>query len=210
VVEGALAVLDAEGVDGLTTRRLGAALGVQGTALYRHFPTKGALLDAVAERLLEGVGDPLPEGSWRDQLSLLAERLRAALLAHRDGARLVAGTYVGGPNTMAAAQAAVEVMCSAGLPPDRAGRLSFALFYYVLGHVIEEQALPQLPDGIDWRSRLEPNSPVVSSRFAKALDSLAIDDPAERFTYGLTVFLDGIAGQLPNEAATRRPSGRPR
>src|SRR5437016_5684932 len=119
----------------------------------RH-PTKDALLDAVAERLLEGVGDPLPDVPWRDQLRILAGRLRTALLAHRDGARVVAGTYVGGANTLTAGQAAVEVLCEAGLSPDQAGRLTFALFYYVLGHVIEEQALDQLPDGI--ASQLPP------------------------------------------------------
>jgi hypothetical protein len=145
---------------------------------------------------LAGVGDPLPDLPWRDQLRILAGRLRAALLAHRDGARVVAGTYGGGTNTLTAGEAAVEVLCGAGLAPDQAGSLTFALFYYILGHVIEEQALAQMSDCIDWRGGLERSGVEASPRFAAALDSLTADDATNRFTYGLEVFLDGIAGQV--------------
>ena len=48
VVDGAVELLDAEGLDGLTTRKLGASLNVDGSALYRHFPNKEALLEAIA------------------------------------------------------------------------------------------------------------------------------------------------------------------
>jgi AcrR family transcriptional regulator len=81
VVDGAVELLDAEGLDGLTTRKLGASLNVDGSALYRHFPNKEALLDAIADRLVEGIDRSLPEGSWDEQLAILAGRLREALLA---------------------------------------------------------------------------------------------------------------------------------
>jgi AcrR family transcriptional regulator len=197
VVDGALNFLDAEGLDGLTMRKLGAALNVRAGALYRHFPNKEALLDAVADKLLEGVGDPLPDVPWRDQVYILADRLRTALLAHRDGARVVAGTYAPGANTVTATDTAVNVLCGAGLAPAQAGWLTFALFYYVLGHTIEEQAQAQLPPGDDWRSRNARLETDVSPQYAEALDSLTITHPARRFTYGLSAFIEGAASQLP-------------
>src|SRR5262249_37040276 len=96
VIGEALRFLDSGGLDELTMRKLGAALNVQGGALYRHFPNKEALLDAMADKIVEGVGDPLPDVPWPEQIQILGNRLRAALLRYRDGARVVAGTFAPG------------------------------------------------------------------------------------------------------------------
>jgi TetR/AcrR family transcriptional regulator, tetracycline repressor protein len=200
VVEGALVLLDAEGLDGLTMRKLGAALGVQAGALYRHFPSKEALLDAMAERLFDGVAGALPEGSWDEQLTALADRLREALLAHRDGARLVAGTFVSAPNTNAAGAVAVNQLVAAGLPAPQAGWLTFACMYFVLGHTIEEQAQRQLAASDDWPARVA-RTPPADPVWAEALRAVVTSDPEDRFRYGLRLLLDGIRQQLPDARA---------
>lgn len=192
VVEEALRFLDSEGLDQLTMRKLGAALNVQGGALYRHFPNKEALLDAVADKIVEGVGDPLPDAPWPEQIRILANRLHGMLTRHRDGARVVAGTFAPGVNTIIGTDTAVRVLCGAGLPPAQAGWASFALFYYVLGHAIEEQAQLRLPPDHDWRSRNERISINVSPQYAAALDALTRTDPVERFEYGLNIFIEGL------------------
>jgi TetR/AcrR family transcriptional regulator, tetracycline repressor protein len=197
VVEGALELLDVEGLDGLTMRKLSAALNVQGGALYRHFPSKEALLDAMAERLLAGVGAPLPPGRpWPDQCRELAGRLHAALLARRDGARVVAGTFVPSPNTAAAGDQAIQVLCAAGFPPETAGWLTFAVFYYVLGHTIEEQGQSRLGPGDDWSARLAASGTGLADPAASAMRATAAADPGARFRFGLEVFLAGAARQL--------------
>ncbi len=205
VVDGALALLDTEGLDGLTMRKLGGALNVQAGALYRHFPSKEALLDAMAEKLLEGVADPLPEGPWAEQLTVLAQRFRAALLAHRDGARVVAGTFVNEPNTNAAGSVAVDVLCAAGIPVHKAGWIAFAAMYYVLGHTIEEQAQRELArQGHDWQTRVARTTQ-YDSLYTQALSSVIAADPSERFAYGLQLLIDGIRQQLP-KTKTAKPS----
>ena len=197
VVAGALELLDAEGLDGLTMRKLGAALNVQGGALYRHFPSKEALLDAMAEQLVAGVGAPLPpELPWSEQCRELAERMRAALLSRRDGARVVAGTYVSAPNTMTAGARAIEALCGAGFPPDQAGWITFACFYYVLGHTIEEQGQLRLGSSDDWTARLAAVDPAPAEPVGAAMRALVTADPAERFRFGLNVFLAGVVRQL--------------
>ncbi|MEK8169181.1 TetR family transcriptional regulator [Streptomyces sp. M19] len=118
VLSGALALLDEGGLEGLTMRRLAARLDVQAGALYWHFTNKQALLDAMADKLIEGVGENLPPGPWDEQAAALAHRLRAALLAHRDGARVLAGTFVTESHTLTAGHAAMDILTWPDSPPS--------------------------------------------------------------------------------------------
>jgi AcrR family transcriptional regulator len=210
VVDGAVELLDAEGLDGLTTRKLGASLNVDGSALYRHFPNKEALLDAIADRLVEGIDRSLPEGPWDEQLAVLARRLREALLTHRDGARVVAGTYVTGPNTLLVGNVIFEILQRAGFPPERAGWIVFALGYYVLGHTIEEQAQAGLAASRAWKAKLaEMTDRTDNPYIATAVTATFNADPAERFSYGLHAFLDGISRELDQPAPPNGSTGKP-
>ncbi|MFJ6612655.1 TetR/AcrR family transcriptional regulator C-terminal domain-containing protein [Streptomyces sp. NPDC091289] len=201
VVEGALDFLDTEGLDGLTMRKLGAALNVHGGALYRHFPNKAALLEAMANKLTEGVGAPLPEAPWRDQIYVLGQRFRTAMLAHRDGARLVSGTHATGANSITAGSLVVDVLCGAGLAPAQAGSLAFSLYYYVLGHTIDEQNQALAPDE-GWQSGENQLASALPPQYAEAFHSLMNTDPAERFAYGLNTFIEGVASRIPSAPAT--------
>ncbi|WP_432843271.1 TetR/AcrR family transcriptional regulator C-terminal domain-containing protein [Dactylosporangium sp. CA-092794] len=208
VVDGAVALLDAEGLDGLTTRKLGASLNIDGSALYRHFPNKEALLDAIADRLVEGVDDALPEAPWDEQLAVLAGRLRETLLRHRDGARVVAGTYVTGPNTLLVKKIIFEVLQRAGFRPERAGWIAFALAHYVLGHTIDEQAQAELAASKAWKAKLTDMVDQTEDAYVAAAVAATFDaDPAERFSYGLRAFLHGIRREL-DEPATPGAAGR--
>jgi TetR/AcrR family tetracycline transcriptional repressor len=191
VVDVAIELLDADGLDALTMRKLAAALGVQAGALYWHFPSKQALLDAMADRFLEGLVAALPPGSWDERLSVLAGRLRQSLLSHRDGARVMAGTYVAEPNTILAGNTAIEILQAAGLPPDQAGWTTVAAMHYVLGHTIEEQAQIELVERGAWEPKL-----VVDGVENKLAATAFAADPAQRFDYGLQLLIDGVRRQL--------------
>jgi AcrR family transcriptional regulator len=214
VIEGALNLLDEEGLEALTLRRLGVRLGVRASALYRHVPSKEALLDAMAETVLEGVGDDLEGADWAEQFHCLARRLRRALLNHRDGARLVASTFVAGKNTLGAGEAAFSLLSAAGLPEKEAGWLTFAAFYYVLGHTIEEQAQAGLPSDDDWHARLARSDAPLSEEFVSALTAVLGSEPGERFDYGIQILVDGVRSRLssspgPGSSPTPRRTARP-
>jgi TetR/AcrR family tetracycline transcriptional repressor len=191
VVDTAIALLDAGGLDALTMRKLATQLGVQAGALYWHFASKRALLDAMADRFVEGVSDDLPAGTWEEQVATAAWRLRQALLSHRDGARVMAGTFVAEPNTVLAGNAVIEILQGAGLPPDQAGWAAFAAFHFVLGHTLEEQAQAELAESGDWEPAL-----AVGGIENKLAATAFTAEPGERFGYGLRIFLDGIRQQL--------------
>ncbi len=92
VIRAALDLLNEVGVDGLTTRKLAERLGVQQPALYWHFRNKRALLDALAEAMLaenHTHSVPRADDDWRSFLIGNARSFRQALLAYRDGARIM-------------------------------------------------------------------------------------------------------------------------
>ena len=143
IVEEAVALLDAEGLDGVTTRKLAARLGVQSPTLYWHLPNKAALVTALAEAILEQefpeLTPPAPEERWQDWLGTLAERLRRALLAHPDGARVLSAAQLS--RKMAAfSELAMSSLVDRGVPLRRARVIVLTVERFTVGHVLEEQA----------------------------------------------------------------------
>jgi TetR/AcrR family tetracycline transcriptional repressor len=144
IVRTALELLDRAGLEGLTMRKLADALGVQAPALYWHFPNKQALLDDMAEALLNNVPAQLVDrGDAAETLESLAIALRQALLSRRNGARVYAGTFIARPNAMLVGEVASAALLRAGLDGQSAFRGLTSLLYFVLGFVIEEQALAE-------------------------------------------------------------------
>ncbi|MFF5292111.1 TetR/AcrR family transcriptional regulator C-terminal domain-containing protein [Paractinoplanes globisporus] len=125
VLRVARETIDAEGLDALQPN--------QGDRL---FPTRPALLAAIADDLLAGVADAPPAGPWDQRLITFAHRLRRSLLSLRDGARLVTETAALEPP----AQTGAEILREAGLPSDTATWTIQALINYVIGHALEEKS----------------------------------------------------------------------
>ncbi|BCJ77013.1 putative transcriptional regulator, TetR family (tetracyclin resistance) [Catellatospora sp. IY07-71] len=152
IVTEAVALLDAEGLDGVTTRRLAARLGVQSPTLYWHLPNKAALLTAIADAILDQeFGDmtpPQPDQPWQDWLSGLAERLRRALLAHKDGARVVSASQLS-RNMAAVSELAMSTLVARGIPLRQARVIVLTVERFTVGHVLEEQAPRPDPDALE-------------------------------------------------------------
>jgi AcrR family transcriptional regulator len=83
-------IVSAEGLATLTMRRIGTELGVDPTAVYRHFRNKKALLDALAERLFLTKPELDPEAPWQDRLRALAWHSLGRYRAHPDLGMLLA------------------------------------------------------------------------------------------------------------------------
>jgi len=97
IVQAAITLLDEVGIDGLSTRRLAASLGIQGPSLYWHFKNKRELLDHMAERMLHSAlpAPPVaitPAFDRRAWLEAGARGIRKVALSRRDGALVLAGS----------------------------------------------------------------------------------------------------------------------
>jgi TetR/AcrR family tetracycline transcriptional repressor len=147
IVAEAVALLDADGLDGMTLRKLAQRLGVQAPTLYWHLPNKAALVTAIAEEILEQqfpethLVPPAPEQRWQDWLAGLAQRLRHAMLAHPDGARVVSASHLS-LKMAAISELAMSTLVARGLPLHQARLLVLTVEHFTIGHVLAEQAPP--------------------------------------------------------------------
>jgi TetR/AcrR family tetracycline transcriptional repressor len=199
ITQAALDLLDETGIEGLTMRKLADALGVQAPALYWHFPNKPALLDEMAEALLAGVADRAsPSDDFGEVLRRCATELRRALLSRRDGARVFAGTFVVRPNVLRMAEKVVAALMRAGFETQTAMRAMFSLLYFVLGFVIEEQALTEQLRAGGSEQKLDSALAAVSDMdfpsLRLALPELQDLDQDARFSFGVDVIIQGLRG----------------
>ncbi|MFJ8334781.1 TetR/AcrR family transcriptional regulator [Streptomyces sp. NPDC094437] len=201
-VRTALGLLDESGLDALTMRRLADAMGVQAGALYRYFATKQDLLAAMSERMAEGLAGVPGGGDWSDETACLARALRSALLAHRDGARVFAGTHSTGPNTLGFADRLVGVLRAAGFGDDEAARALYAVANFTVGHTLEEQAVLR-PEGAGLAALGSLRDVVAQGADAgeyphliASLPVLASTDLTAHFEFGLRLLLDGLRALL--------------
>jgi TetR/AcrR family transcriptional regulator, tetracycline repressor protein len=201
VLAGAFNLLDAEGLDALTMRKLAASLHVQAGALYWHFGGKLALLEAMTERLLADVAVPATVDGrpWDEQVAELCMQLRRALLAHRDGAQLILGVdcAFGGANTARIQRTSTELITSAGFHREQASLLAYALRHYVVGQTMQEQ----IHAGSAARGELGGSRGASACGGEDEAYRLArpygpVSDPDKEFAYALGVFLDGIRSRL--------------
>ncbi|MFD1911151.1 TetR/AcrR family transcriptional regulator C-terminal domain-containing protein [Halodurantibacterium flavum] len=199
IVVKALDLLDEVGLEGLSMRRLADALEVQAPAIYWHFPGKPALIDAMAEVLVQGVADKIDtRGGYAETLRSSAYEMRRALLGRRDGARVFAGTFVARPNVLDMGEIVVGALRKAGFEAAPAARAVFTLMYYVMGFVIEEQALLEqtrraggthpLAGPLEELDALTERYPNIR---ASIPEMLATDQDA-RFAFGVELLLSGI------------------
>ena len=200
VLAGALKILGEYGLADLTMRRLATSLGVQPGALYWHFPNKQTLLGAMVDTILDGICvASAQEQEWDAAYDELAHRLRAALLAHRDGAELVSAAFASRLTTSTIREAFVGAGLRAGLSGPHAELASHALLYYVLGHTVDEQSRAQMEEaGALTRGPVSPAAEAAGpSADAEHSDADLLDgDPSTRFDFGLDLFIDGIRARL--------------
>ncbi|QUQ66956.1 TetR/AcrR family transcriptional regulator C-terminal domain-containing protein [Kutzneria sp. CA-103260] len=197
VLAAALDLLDEAGLDQLSMRRLATALGVQNGATYWHFRSKQALLEAMADELLAGVAD-VTELPWEARVTELATRLRRALLARRDGARVFSGVFFPLPNALAYGNALIGALLEAGLSPKDAAWTADTVTYHVVAHTIEEQLAAEGPD------RLEAAvDPVRHPHLHAALAHVPSPHPEQHFHHGLRLIVAGIRAEVAATAPDR-------
>jgi len=114
----ALRIVDSDGLDALSMRRLGSELHVDPMAAYRHIPNKGLLLDEVVEAVMSEIDIEAVDASlsWQDQLRALAFSYLAALMAHPHAAPLIAERSLRTAGSLRVVERALRIMTVAGAP----------------------------------------------------------------------------------------------
>jgi TetR/AcrR family tetracycline transcriptional repressor len=138
VLAAARAIVDEDGVEGLSMRALATQLGVAPNALYSHFDDKQALLDAVLDDLLGSIADPPADADWRDALVEVLTASRHLVAAHPSLIPLFIARPGVGPNALRLGAAMQTHLARAGVTGAAAGEATAILLIYTLGFAAHE------------------------------------------------------------------------
>lgn len=155
IVDAAVRYVDQDCLESLSMRRLGAELGVEAMSLYRYFPSKAALLDAVVCRMLSGVALPAEPGdapvaaapiaepaAWEDAVREYASSFRAVCAAHPRLLPLLATLGPTNPTLRRMESRMVDLWREAGFDPATAANAQVALQGYLTGSCLQGAGTP--------------------------------------------------------------------
>ena len=134
-------MIDKQGLETFSSRKLGARLGVEGMALYKHYPSMDALLDAVAELLILEVQVPAPQpGGWQARVRQFARDYRQLAYRHPKSYSLLATRRFTRPRSLKVLDAIMAALLEEGFEPQMAVELFRALNHYCNGACLDELA----------------------------------------------------------------------
>lgn len=138
IADAALALLDAEGMEAVSFRRVAGELGVSHMTLYSYLDSKEALLDAMVGRALEVPELAKPRGPWDTSLREVLVEIHAALVARPGIAELILTQSLDGPWVRAIRDRLLGLLKPAGFSRPRTVDAISVLMNYVLGTAIVE------------------------------------------------------------------------
>jgi AcrR family transcriptional regulator len=191
VLEEAVRLVDREGLEALTMRRLGAELGVEAMSLYNHVPNKSALLDGMVEVLLGELEIPPKDQGWEERIR---EGYRAFRRLAREHPYVFPLLVTRPPDTMDGVWLVEEFLRTlqeAGFGKERALHAFRVLSSYTFGYAMAEiRGFALEPDG----SRLGAHrlSPDEFPRLSELKPQLEEVDHDVEFEFGLDLILNGL------------------
>lgn len=215
IVMAAVGLLEEQGLDGVTFRRIAAELGVAGPTLYWHVESKRELLDLVAEELLRRhsatlMDRPAPGQPWWEWLEQRSREIFDALVETRDAPAVLAGNRPS-PESLPRLEAVLDTLVRAGIPPTDAQQALFAIGSYVIGSASEWQAeqaraAANPPGDANLAVALREGSfPTLSA----AVQGLVEQPPHATFEFGLRLLVDGLRARYAADAEQPGLSERP-
>ncbi|MDQ2815473.1 MAG: TetR/AcrR family transcriptional regulator [Actinomycetota bacterium] len=222
IVGAAIAVADAEGPDAISMRRIARELGAGVMSLYWYVESKEELLDLMLDSVEGEIEVPEPSGDWRADLRTFAYRIRAGMSRHRWALEFIGSRPPSGPNDVRNLERMLGLLEGLDLQARVTMDVMATVATYVMGAVIREA---QEVRGERDRELAEVNLTAEEKhaqherfhqwfeasgrypRITRLMESgVDPDDPQtrdERFEFGLSCVLDGIAAQ---RSARRGPT----
>ncbi|MFJ6775778.1 TetR/AcrR family transcriptional regulator [Kitasatospora sp. NPDC091257] len=211
IVAEAFALLDSDGIDALSMRKLAARLNAGATSLYTHVANKEELLALVVDQVFGTLPQPEAEGSedpkvWRTKVMETAESMRATIIRYPWMVSVIGdvGMIYLGPNWMRLSEALLTVLETAGFEIGEANDAMSAVMGYTIGTACVEAAwVSSLArsghDEQEWMNRLLPAVTEATKEFPRLHRLYTTEVPDEiaagrdsSFARGVNVILDGI------------------
>jgi AcrR family transcriptional regulator len=212
IVAEAIKLLDADGLEALTMRKLGAALGAVATAVYWHVANKDELLELVVDEVYGEIDVPtaVDPKQWRAAAESAARSVRAMIVRHPWVAPTLAdvGMNYLGPNLMRISDDMLGVYLAAGFELAEADQASNTVLGFVIGIAsVEAATVSKLKrsgkDMAEWQAEVWPAAVRAAEPFPHLRALYAANSGADleagsedNFSYGLARTLDGLEGRL--------------
>ena len=135
---GAIALIEREGPEALSMRRLGARLGVEGMALYHHFTGRDDLLGAIADELLAPLDELEPTEDWREACRRFATALRGVAVQRPATFRLIGLQPFDSASALRPVEQLLECLVGGGFSPANALAIYRAIVSYARGYALAE------------------------------------------------------------------------
>jgi TetR/AcrR family transcriptional regulator, tetracycline repressor protein len=200
VVDRAMQLADAAGLDALTIRKLAQELGVTPMALYWHFRSKDKLLDGLAERVWSEIDvDVDAAAPWPDQLRGMLESLLQVLRAHPAAPALLLHKETANDSFLRATETTLEVLRNAGFDPRYASEIARSTLWTGITLVMSEPGIASLD--ADDRTESQRRKQVVFAtlptvRYPRLVECAApmtaCDDPDFHYELGVSMFIAGV------------------
>jgi AcrR family transcriptional regulator len=200
VVDRALALGDAEGLEALTIRRIATELGVTPMALYWHFRNK--------EELLAGLGDQIwseldtnvdPSASWDMQMRGLLESLLHVLRAHPCASQLILEGEKQTDAALVASETALAVLRRGGFDPEHAAEIARSALWTGLMLVMSEPGFhPSMSPAEKAEAQRKHHvqlallPPDRYPRLVEAALPMSCGDPEFHYSFGVDLFVAGV------------------
>ena len=199
VVTAALKVVESEGGDALTMRRVADEIGVSASSLYGYVANKEELVQLVLEQIMTEIPFPAGDLEWREMLRQWARGTLAVFRHHPGVAGLDLGRVPFGPALLSGAERILGTLRAAGLPDQvaaYAGDLG-SLYVAAFAHELEVSPVPQSGEFADqaaqWLRSLPPDQ---FPNIVAVADVMVAGSGLDRFEWGLDVLIRGFASYL--------------
>jgi AcrR family transcriptional regulator len=214
IVAAALGVLDRDGLDGFSMRRVAEELDTGAASLYWHVGSRDGLLDLILEEVIGEQVDAIPEpdpGEWREQLKEVARTMRRTTLGHRDIVRISIGRIPMGPNALRLSERVLAILRAGGVPDELAVQSYLLLISVVNGFTMDEGGFAEgeRPEGAPApeeaaemvRGYLESLPAEGFPNLREVAEGFAVSDQDARFELLLDLFVEGLARRASEQGA---------
>jgi len=210
VLAKALEIVDAEGLNALTMRRLGQELGRDPMSLYRYAENRAALLDGVSEMVLNQLTIHPEDPDWKAQLRNIAHNLRQLALKHPNVVPLLVTRPLSTPlglrplGTLRPLEQILSLLTAAGFEPSDALHVYRAYYGFLYGHILnelQEYVVDPEENEVLLRLGLHRLPAKEFPRLRTLAPALAEYDGALELDQGLTILLSGLEAQLTRQAS---------
>jgi AcrR family transcriptional regulator len=212
VIETALRIMDEEGLDAVTMRRVGHELGVEAMSLYNHVEDKEDILDGICERVMADFEFPERADDWEETTRAGARAWRNLLKKHPDVIRLFASERgpVRSPESMRPMEFALRLLREPGLSDRDTAQAFHAFGGYIQGFVMME--LGSIAGGtseanVKMHEELAARLPDEFAALRSVSPHFAECSPDEQFEFGLDLLIAGVQEKVRRQRLARPSTG---